>query len=144
MDLNKLYDKALRIAIRAHKGQKDRSGKEYIMHPIRVSERCKTMQAKIVAILHDTIEDTEITPEILLSEGFPQNIVDAMLSVTKLDGESYEDFVRRSEKNPIGKEVKLADLEDNMDIRRLNEITDKDVKRLKKYLKAWRYLQGIE
>ena len=144
MDLNKLYDKALRIAIRAHKGQKDRSGKEYIMPPIRVSERCKTMQAKIVAILHDTIEDTEITPEILLSEGFPQNIVDAVLSVTKLDGESYEDFVRRSEKNPIGKEVKLADLEDNMDIRRLNEITDKDVKRLKKYLKAWRYLQGIE
>ena len=144
MDLNKLYDKALRIAIRAHKGQKDRSGKEYIMHPIRVSERCKTMPAKIVAILHDTIEDTEITPEILLSEGFPQNIVDAVLSVTKLDGESYEDFVRRSEKNPIGKEVKLADLEDNMDIRRLNGITDKDVKRLKKYLKAWRYLQGIE
>ena len=144
MDLNKLYDKALRIAIRAHKGQKDRSGKEYIMHPIRVSERCKTMQAKIVAILHDTIEDTEITPEILLSEGFPQTIVDAVLSVTKLDGEEYEDFVRRSEKNPIGKEVKLADLEDNMDIRRLNEITDKDVKRLKKYLKAWKYLQGIE
>ena len=144
MDLNKLYDKALRIAIRAHKGQKDRSGKEYIMHPIRVSERCKTMQAKIVAILHDTIEDTEITPEILLSEGFPQTIVDAVLSVTKLDGEEYEDFVLRSEKNPIGKEVKLADLEDNMDIRRLNDITDKDVKRLKKYLKAWKYLQGIE
>ena len=103
MDLNKLYDKALTIAISAHKGQKDRSGKEYIMHPIRVSERCKTMQAKIVALLHDTIEDTDITPEYLLSEGFPQTIVDAVLSVTKQEDESYEDFVRRSEKNPIGK-----------------------------------------
>lgn len=141
MDINELYDKALRIAIRAHEGQKDRSGKEYIMHPIRVSERCVTMQAKIVALLHDTIEDTDITPDDLLSEGFPQTIVDGVLSVTRREDETYEEFVRRSEQNAIGKEVKLADLEDNMDIRRLNDITEEDVQRLRKYHKAWRYLQ---
>lgn len=137
---NELYDHALRIAIRAHEGQQDKSGREYVMHPIRVAERCKDTRAKIVALLHDTIEDTDVTIEYLRKEGFPEEIIDAVLSVTKQDGENYEDFVRRAAKNAIGKEVKIADLEDNMDIRRLIEIKEEDVARLRKYLSAWQYL----
>ena len=146
MTFNKLYDLALRIAIRAHEGQKDKSGREYVMHPIRVAERCKDPKAKIVALLHDTIEDTVVTAEYLRSQGFPEEIIEGVLSVTKQEGEegeeNYEDFVLRAAKNPLGKEVKLADLEDNMDIRRLKNITDDDVTRLRKYLRAWHLLNG--
>lgn len=142
-DWNELYDHALRIAIRVHDGQKDKSGREYIMHPIRVAERCKEPKAKIVALLHDTIEDTDVTPEYLRSEGFPEEIISAVLSVTKQEGESYEDFVCKASENAIGREVKIADLEDNMDVRRLKEITDKDVDRFRKYLRAWHYLKSL-
>ena len=140
MNYNELYDIALRIAIHAHEGQKDKSGREYVMHPIRVAERCKDPRAKIVALLHDTLEDTNVTAEYLREQGFPEEIVEGILSVTKREGETYEEFVHRASMNPIGKEVKKADLEDNMDIRRLDDITDEDVKRLRKYLQAWQIL----
>ena len=139
-EFGELFDRALQIAIQAHREQKDKSGREYIMHPIRVAERCKDPRAKIVALLHDTIEDTGVTAEYLHSEGFPDEIINGVLSMTKQEGESYEDFVRRAAKNPIGKEVKIADQEDNMDIRRLQKITEDDVARLRKYLRAWQYL----
>ena len=92
-------------------------------------------------MLHDTIEDTEVTTEYLLMEGFPRNIVDAILSVTRNEDESYDDFIKRSRLNPIGRQVKLHDLEDNMDITRLNELTEKDIYRLNKYIKAYKYLK---
>ncbi|EYA85897.1 putative gTP pyrophosphokinase [Bacteroides fragilis str. S36L5] len=92
-------------------------------------------------MLHDTIEDTEVTAEYLLMEGFPRNIVDAILSVTRNEDENYEDFIKRSRLNPIGRQVKLHDLEDNMDITRLNELTEKDLYRLNKYIKAYKYLK---
>lgn len=141
MNYNELYDLALRIAIQAHKGQTDKSGREYVMHPIRVAERCANPKAKIAALLHDTIEDTYVTVDDLRKEGFPQEIIDAVLSVTKREGEDYDDFIRRAATNEIGKEVKIADLEDNMDIRRLKEISDDDVKRLRKYLRCWQYMK---
>ncbi|MBP5258770.1 MAG: hypothetical protein J6Z41_08570 [Prevotella sp.] len=143
MNWNELYDHALRIAIRAHEGQKDKSEREYVMHPIRVAERCKDPRAKIVALLHDTIEDTDVTVDYLRSEGFPEEIMNAILSVTKHEGENYEDFVCRAAENAIGREVKIADIEDNMDIRRLKEIKDEDVARLRKYLRAWQYLTKL-
>lgn len=136
-----LLEKALQIATKAHKGQVDKAGAAYIFHPIRVANRCNTDEERIVALLHDTIEDTHTTPEYLLSEGFPRNVVDAILSVTRNEDESYEDFIKRARLNPIGRQVKLHDLEDNMDVTRLNELTEKDIYRLNKYLKAYRYLK---
>lgn len=124
-------------------GQKDKAGRDYVMHPIRVAERCKDPRAKIVALLHDTIEDTPVTAEYLRGEGFPEEIIRGVLSVTKHDEEEYDDFVARTAENAIGREVKIADLEDNMDIRRLKEINDKDVERLRKYLRAWQYLTKL-
>lgn len=143
MEMDNLYNKALHIATCAHKGQVDKAGCDYIGHPLRVAQRCTTPEAKIVALLHDTIEDTDVTPQTLLDAGIPQEIVDAVLSVTRNLGESYSDFIQRAALNPLGLEVKLADLEDNMDIRRLQEITDNDVARLRKYLNAWRFLSQI-
>ena len=140
MDNNELYDKALQIAVRAHKGQKDKAGHDYILHPIRVSERCDDPRAKIVALLHDTIEDTNVTADYLREEGFTEEIVEAVLAVTRREGEEYDDYVRRAAQNELGRMVKRADLEDNMDIRRLPELTDRDVERLRKYLRAWQYI----
>ena len=134
---NSLLEKALQIAVKAHSGQIDKAGSAYIFHLIRVSNRCSTDDERIVALLHDTIEDTEVTTEYLLMEGFPRNIVDAILSVTRNEDESYDDFIKRSRLNPIGRQVKLHDLEDNMDITRLNELTEKDIYRLNKYIKAY-------
>lgn len=136
-----LLEKALQIATVAHIYQVDKAGAPYIFHPIRVSNRCSTDEERIVALLHDTIEDTEVTAEYLLMEGFPRNIVDAILSVTRNKDESYEDLIRRSRFNPIGRQVKLHDLEDNMDITRLEQITESDLSRLNKYLKAYKYLK---
>ena len=140
MDYNELYDKAMQIAVRAHKSQKDKAGHDYIQHPIRVSERCDDPRAKIVALLHDTIEDTDVTADYLREEGFTEEIVEAVLAVTRREGEEYNDYVRRAAQNELGRMVKRADLEDNMDIRRLPELTDRDVERLRKYLRAWQYI----
>lgn len=137
---NNLLEKALVIATKAHEGQTDKSGVPYILHPIRVSNRCRTDEERIVAILHDTIEDTDVTPDYLLSEGFPKSIVEAVLSVTRNENESYDDFILRSKLNPIGRQVKIHDLEDNMDITRLHSLSEKDLERLNKYLKAYRIL----
>ena len=141
---NELLEKALRIAVNAHAGQVDKSGKPYIFHPVRVCCRCFTDEEKIVALLHDTIEDTDITAEDLLSEEFPRHIVDAILSISRKEGESYEDFVRRSSLNPLGRSVKLHDLEDNMDISRLEQVTEKDLERLNRYIKAYTYLETMQ
>ncbi len=138
--MNKLYDKALRIALENHAGQVDKAGHMYISHPIRVAQRCALPEEKIVALLHDTLEDTQVTAGYLLAEGFPQEIVDAVKSVTKVPGESYREFVRRASANRIGRMVKIHDLEDNMDITRLNDLGDDDLRRLRKYLHSYRYL----
>lgn len=140
--MNELLEKALRIAVEAHAGQMDKAGKPYIFHRLRMCCRCFTDEEKIVAFLHDTIEDTEVTAEDLHSEGFPRNIVDAILSVSRDENESYENFVKRTRLNPLGRAVKLHDLEDNMDLSRLEQVTEKDLGRLNKYIKAYRYLKG--
>ncbi len=129
------------ICLEAHRGQVDKAGMPYHLHPERVAARCSTDVETIVALLHDTIEDTDITPEYLINRGFPQEIIDAILSVTRRDGESYEEFVTRAKQNPIGRMVKIHDLEDNMDIRRLDTLSDESVNRLRKYLKAYHFLK---
>lgn len=136
----KLLDKAARICVKKHSGQRDKMGAAYFQHPMRVAMRCKSDEEKMVALLHDTIEDTDVTPEYLLAEGFPQAIIDGVLSVTKREGEEYEEFVARAKQNPIGRTVKLHDLEDNLDIFRLAEFDAAMMERYNKYLRAYRFL----
>jgi len=135
-----LLEKAIRIAVEAHAGQKDRYGVPYILHPNRVMQRLGTTEERTVGILHDVVEDTDWTLKRLREEGFPESIVAAIDAVSKREGEDYEAFVRRSAANPLARRVKLADLEDNMDLRRLPEISEKDLPRLQKYLRAWKLL----
>ena len=142
MTMNKLH-RAIEIATEAHKGQHDKSGKDYIGHPLRVMEMGKTEDEKIVGVLHDVVEDSEWTFEMLEAEGFSEEVMAALRCVTKIsEKESYDDFIERVKKNPLAVAVKINDLTDNMDIRRLPYLSDKDVKRLKKYLKAYKRLTG--
>lgn len=137
-----LYMKALEIAKKCHKGQKDKGGHDYIGHPIRVSDRCMSEKASIVALLHDTIEDSDMTSEKLSEMGFPADIIEAVEILTKPRYDNYDDYIKRVGVNPIVREVKIADLEDNMDITRLQyPLTDKDLERLNKYLRSWVYLK---
>ena len=136
-------ERAIQIATEAHKGQFDKAGREYIGHPIRVMEMGKTEDEKIVGVLHDVIEDTDWTFERLEAEGFSQEVINALRCVTKTsENENYDKFIDRVKKNPLAASVKINDLTDNMDIRRLPYLSDKDVKRLKKYLKAYKRLTG--
>lgn len=140
----KCYVDTVNLMMRLHSGQKDKAGKDYYFHPLRVSTRVSLIEEKIVALLHDTVEDTGITPERLLQLGYGQETVDAILSVTRSRGESYARFIARAGRNYTGRLVKLADLEDNMDLRSLPDLTEHDWHRLNKYLHAYHYLNGDE
>ena len=131
---------AIQIAAQAHKGQPDKAGAPYILHPLRMMMRLKTEAEMITAILHDVIEDTDWTIEKLREKGFSEEVLEAVECVTNREGESYEQFIERAGKNPIARQVKIADLEDNMNIQRIGEIKPKDLKRLEKYHKSWSVL----
>lgn len=132
---------AIALAVDAHKGQKDKVGQPYIVYPLRVMSRCDTEVERIVAILHDVVEDTDYSMKDLRDRGFSEEVLAALKCVTKREGESYAKFIERAAPNPIARRVKLADLEDNMDVRRLESVGEKDATRLNKYVKAWRRLR---
>ncbi len=137
-------EKALRIAINAHKGQKDKSGADYIFHPIRVMERGDTEIEKICGLLHDVVEDSDLTFEGLKNEGFSDEVISVLKCLTKTsENEDYDNFIDRVIQNPIAIKVKINDLLDNMDVTRLKELNEGDMKRLNKYLKAyWKLKNG--
>jgi len=134
---------AISIAVKAHQGQFDKSGQPYILHPLRVMFRCEGDLARTVAILHDVVEDTATTMEDLRNAGLSEEVLAALDCVTKREGESYEAFVERAAANATAREVKLADLEDNMDLRRLPsaDLTASATNRLNRYIAAWHRLQ---
>ena len=134
----------LSLAARAHAGQLDKAGQPYILHPLRVMLRLTDPRDRIVALLHDTVEDTSVTFEELRTLGYPEELLAALDSVTRRSSEDYEEFVARSAENDIGRRVKLADLADNMDLRRLPEVRDSDTSRLERYQRAWQSLMAIE
>ena len=131
-----IIEKSLQIALNAYAGKKDKAGETYILHPLRVMENLNTLEEKVVAILHDVIEDSDYTADDLLAEGIPANIVDAVICLTRNDDESYPEFIERVSLNELAKTVKLADIEDNLNILRLKTIQQKDLNRLEKYHRA--------
>ena len=137
-------ERAIEIATEAHRGQLDKAGCDYIEHPLRVMAAGKSLDEKIVGVLHDVVEDTNWTFESLAAEGFSTEVIEALRCVTKLsESEPYDKFIARVKRNPLAVAVKLNDLSDNMDIRRLPYLSDKDIKRLKRYLKAYKQLTGV-
>ena len=130
-------ERAIAIAAEAHAGQVDKAGLPYMLHPLRIMLRMSSIDERIVAVLHDVCEDCPgWTFDRLRREGFSDRIVDALDSVTKRDGEEYEDFVRRAVANPIGGRVKLADLLDNIDLSRIAAPSERDFQRIEKYRRA--------
>src|SRR5262245_37095248 len=136
-DQTDLLERAIEIAVTAHQGQKDKNGEPYILHPLRMMSRARRAEEKMVAVLHDVVEDTDWTIPQLRKEGFPEPVLDAVEHLTKREGEDYDAFVERAIQHPLARTVKILDLEDNMNMLRLREVDEKAMDRFKRYLKAW-------
>lgn len=131
-----MLEKALILAAKAHTGQVDKGGAPYILHPIRVMLACEGEKEKIVALLHDTLEDTALTAADLRRAGFPEEIVQAVCCLTRGQKEDYMDYIACICENALAARVKYADLQDNLNIRRIPNPTEKDFARIRKYEQA--------
>ena len=135
-----MFELALSIAKKAHEGQYDKAGVDYIEHPIYVASQVDTEEEKAVALLHDVIEDSPVSAEELLQASLPETVVTAVQVLTKKKEQDYQTYLETVKKNPLARVVKLADLKHNSDLSRLSSITEKDRERLKKYKKAIDFL----
>ena len=143
-----LLAKAIAIAANAHQTHApDKGGAPYVLHPLRMMFQLESEAERIVAVLHDVIEDhggAWSFPR-LANEGFPPDILEALQGVTKFhEEEDYGAFIRRAAINPVSRRVKLADLEDNMNLLRLQALSDRDVLRLRKYHASWQFLRAVD
>lgn len=135
-------ERAIAIAAAAHAGQVDKAGQPYILHPIRVMLRVTHPEERIAAVLHDVVEDTDVTLEQLRDEGFAEGVLQAVEALTKRPGETRLEAAARAAHNPIALRVKLADNAENMDLSRLSNPTPKDHERLKEYEAVRELLQA--
>jgi len=138
---------AIALAVEKHRGQKDKTGAPYILHPLRVLFRLDwdaPEAAKIAAVLHDVVEDTDVTLEALRERGFCEEAIAAIALLTRREEDSYEQFIERVLPNPLARKVKRADLEDNMDLRRLRGVGEKERERLDRYRAAWARITASE
>jgi (p)ppGpp synthase/HD superfamily hydrolase len=134
-------EEAILLAVQSHRGQKDKSGAPYILHPLRLMLQQKDEVTMAVAILHDVVEDTPVTLEQLREAGFAEEIVTAVACLTHDPQDTYEDYVAKIKTNSVARAVKLSDLEDNMRLQRMPSLTGKDWARLQRYHRAWQDLR---
>lgn len=128
--------RAIALAAQYHEGQTDKGGRPYIFHPLRLMLKALTEDEQIVAVLHDTIEDTDLTLDDLRRDGFSSEIVEAVDRLSRRDDETYHEFILRIKENRLAARVKILDLQDNMDLTRIKKPSEKDQKRLAKYSRA--------
>lgn len=141
MIYTKLTKTAMRIAFEAHKEQTDKCGVPYVFHPIHLAEQMTDEVTTCAALLHDVVEDTDITFEDLAAAGFPAEVIDALRLLTHDPAVPYMDYVREIKKNPVATAVKLADLRHNSDLTRLDVVDEKAITRTEKYAEAMRILE---
>jgi len=137
-----IIEKSLEIALKAYSGQRDKAGKTYILHPLRIMSKMETEYEMSVALLHDVIEDSNYSADDLLKEGIPPEVVEAVQLLSKVSGETYDQFIDRIVDNSLASKVKLADIEDNINILRLESVGEKDLERVAKYHRAWKKIQS--
>jgi len=137
-------ERAIAIAANGHEGQLDKGGQPYVLHPLRMVLRLRGSEERIVAALHDVVEDCGVTLEQLRDGGFSETVVEAIQSVTRRPGETYDAFIARAARNPIGRRVKLADLEDNSDLSRIASPSPADRERVDKYRRAIEYIERYD
>ena len=128
--------KALNICFEAHKDQKDKSGMPYVFHPFHLAEQMTDAATTVAALLHDVVEDTDISLDELAREGFEPQVIEALTLLTHDPKVKYEDYILKIKDNPIAKAVKLADLAHNSDLSRLDTVDEKALKRQQKYIQA--------
>jgi len=136
-------ERAIELAVTAYAGQTDKAGATYIRHPLRVMQQMNTEQERIAAVLHDVVEDASYTLDDIEDE-FGATIRDAVDALTKRDDESYQEFAARAATNDIARTVKIADIEDNMDLTRLSELDDELLDKQAEYHEAWQRLRTVE
>ena len=139
-----LTQRAVDICFKAHIGQRDKGDMPYVFHPFHLAEEMETEEEVCTALLHDVAEDTKLTLAMLAAKGFPPTVMEALTLLTHDDGTPYLDYVRRLKDNPIAARVKLADLRHNSTAGRLKTVGDKEIRRMKKYLRAQAILTGGE
>jgi (p)ppGpp synthase/HD superfamily hydrolase len=137
-------ERAIIIAAEAHAGQTDKGGEPYILHPLRVMMRLEGEDARIAAVLHDLVEDTHWTLDDLRTEGFDEVVVAALDGLTRREGEVYLDFCRRAAMNELARQVKLADIDDNLDPARVAALPEENRSLSNRYRKARSILLGEE
>ena len=137
---NEMLLRAIEIAVEKHKKQVDKAGAPYVLHCFRMMLKGKTMEEKITGVLHDVVEDTSIDENCLRKEGFSEEIIAAVMALTKIKGESNKSYLEKVTANKIATNVKMYDLEDNLNLLRLEKIAERDVERLNKYIDTYRKL----
>ena len=136
-----LTKKALRLCFAAHKEQQDKSGLPYVFHPFHLAEQMEDELTTVTALLHDVVEDSPYTLTDLREMGFPEEVLAALALLTHDDDTPYLDYVARIKENPIARAVKLADLQHNSDLSRLDHVDDRALQRVEKYKKALALLE---
>ena len=134
--------KAIRLCCRAHAGQVDKCGLPYALHPIHLAEQMEDENTAVAALLHDVVEDTAYTLADLEREGFPAPALEALTLLTHDPAEPYLSYVARVKQNPVARAVKLADLRHNSDLTRLDQVTERDLERIRKYGEAIALLEA--
>lgn len=141
--MTNLIETALEIALSAYKGQTDKAGKTYILHPLRLMSKMTTEDEMCVALLHDAIEDSDFTAQDLLDKGMPAHIVAAVEAMTHHEQDAYDDYIAKIKTNTLATKVKKYDIEDNINVLRLDTLSEKDLQRIQKYHRAWKALDNI-
>lgn len=141
-----LFDKAYQIAEKAHAGQKDKAGQPYLAHPVHVAADLDSVELKVIGLLHDVLEDSDWTREELIAEGIPEELVRVVDMLTHDEDvfPDYMDYIYMISKDPMARKVKMADLRHNMDLTRIPNPKQKDYDRVKKYQKAYAFLENAE
>ncbi len=133
-------DKAIAIASKAHAGQVDKAGRPYILHPLRLMLKFRNEDEMIVAVMHDVVEDSDISLDELKNSGFSEVVTQAIDCLSKRNGESYEDFILRIANNALARKIKVEDIKDNLDLTRIEHLDAKDLARVEKYHRALNFL----
>lgn len=143
LELTKL-EQAIKIALEVHSGQVDKAGEMYLLHPLRLMFKFQTEDERVVAVLHDVVEDGEITLENLKLLGFSDSVVNAIDCLSRRKAEKYGNFISRLSINEIARKIKIEDIKDNLDLTRLNHIGEKELKRIEKYHHSLKLLEGVQ
>lgn len=134
--------KAIKIMLDVHSEQKDKSGEPYILHPLRVMEQMDTEEERITAVLHDVLEDSYYQLTDLEKLGFSETVINNLKILTRSKDQAYEGYITGVKKSPAAAKIKIADLKDNLNVKRLKQLNEEDLERLNKYLKALKVLEN--